>query len=328
MPGETKVNQMNKNMVGSGQTDGRSGFTLIELLVVIAIIALLIGILLPALGKARDSARAVVCMSNMRSLTTCLLQYANDNRSKFPGNGYTDPIKSDVDGQLKNAYWYDERRIGQYLDIANAKGADAPSAGFKTITGGVMACPNHRDAGRSYTINHWATSSFGTLGTKPTGTYGMGFDANVDEGPRTAIIMEGWGLAASVTDGVTKYFTEYANGLDGSPGQRFGGGTGMDGNRDFRGKPWEGTSRSGPAKSPERGSNPTGKTPMSYLPYYRHPMQRGNPFDLVGGCNYGFADGHVDNKSVSEVVNLSDGISTLDVLWSPIDRRKEVNIKQ
>jgi len=60
------------------------GFTLIELLVVVAIIALLISILVPSLGAARDSSRRAVCMANLRATGLALNTYAHDNRSQIP----------------------------------------------------------------------------------------------------------------------------------------------------------------------------------------------------------------------------------------------------
>ena len=56
------------------------GFTLVELLVVIGIIAVLISILLPTLGKARESARAVQCLSNIRQLSTATVMFAQEHR--------------------------------------------------------------------------------------------------------------------------------------------------------------------------------------------------------------------------------------------------------
>ena len=62
------------------------GFTLIELLVVIAIIALLIGILLPALGRARQAARRLKCSTQQRSLAQAVLGYALDSDEFWHGD--------------------------------------------------------------------------------------------------------------------------------------------------------------------------------------------------------------------------------------------------
>jgi prepilin-type N-terminal cleavage/methylation domain-containing protein len=61
----------------------QSGFTLIELLVVIAIIALLMAILMPALRRARDQARGVVCKSNLNQWGKIFYLYAHDNEGRF-----------------------------------------------------------------------------------------------------------------------------------------------------------------------------------------------------------------------------------------------------
>jgi prepilin-type N-terminal cleavage/methylation domain-containing protein/prepilin-type processing-associated H-X9-DG protein len=79
----------------------RAAFTLVELLVVIGIIGLLLSILLPTLGKAREQARSVKCKSNMRTIYQACILFANENKQALPRGCKIDDVTGNGDGNLK-----------------------------------------------------------------------------------------------------------------------------------------------------------------------------------------------------------------------------------
>ena len=95
-----------KTLSPTSRPRSRTAFTLVELLVVIGIIAVLIGILLPALGRARAQAQSVACLANLRSIGQAIGIYAVGNKQSLP-YGYWDGVGSpdgnDVGGS--NAYF-------------------------------------------------------------------------------------------------------------------------------------------------------------------------------------------------------------------------------
>src|SRR5687768_7060552 len=80
----------------------RLGFTLVELLVVIGIIAILIAILLPALQAAREHAKSVQCLSNLRGCGQILYIYASQNKGMFPPMALQSPETLVAGGPIVN----------------------------------------------------------------------------------------------------------------------------------------------------------------------------------------------------------------------------------
>lgn len=87
---------------------GTAGFTLIELLIVIAIIALLIGILLPALGEARRSGKLAICQSNLRQLAIANATFGSEKRDRLLANTWKsgDPFRTDLPGWEGRSGYY------------------------------------------------------------------------------------------------------------------------------------------------------------------------------------------------------------------------------
>jgi prepilin-type N-terminal cleavage/methylation domain-containing protein/prepilin-type processing-associated H-X9-DG protein len=138
-------------MIREGSKDDRRGFTLIELLVVVAIIALLIGILLPALVKAREAGRRAACASNLHQLGIATVLYANDFEEQLP-LGYLGDLNFSY--TLYSAYYNTNTGLGQLYE-------HIPDLHSRKIWG----CPSA--SGPDFLMQEWRDSPY-PPGTDPT----------------------------------------------------------------------------------------------------------------------------------------------------------------
>lgn len=107
------------------------GFTLIELLIVIAIIAILAGLLLPALQQARETAKRIKCAANVKQVGSCFITYSMDFGGMAPAHMYTT-----FQGGSSKINWIDlMRNINGYIP------ADKVKSGTPT-PGSILACPS------------------------------------------------------------------------------------------------------------------------------------------------------------------------------------------
>lgn len=154
------------------------GFTLVELLVVIAIIALLMGILLPTLGRARKLGYRIVCMSNVRRLGVSMMLYLGENNDNFPPDRIRDNSQSVSVGpyirKKPRWIWYLNEGMGYVINPYKYDSQEAFSAALE-MDNDYFLCPslknyeyvrNIRNGAYGYNYQYLSSTRIG-----PSGSY-------------------------------------------------------------------------------------------------------------------------------------------------------------